>query len=136
MKRVSAEQRQADRGDIQKTVGHQDVAECAVLGAADEIKGEIPLGFVVLNAGVSRPDDEIIVELVQMVRDKIGPVASFKVATVVKRLPKTRSGKILRGTMKKIADGNEYRVPATIDDPLILDEIAADLMTLGYPHQL
>jgi propionyl-CoA synthetase len=115
---------------------HPDVAECAVLGAADEIKGEIPLGFVVLNAGVSRPDDEIIVELVQMVRDKIGPVASFKVATVVKRLPKTRSGKILRGTMKKIADGNEYRVPATIDDPLILDEIAADLMTLGYPHQL
>jgi propionyl-CoA synthetase len=115
---------------------HPDVAECAVLGAADEIKGEIPLGFVVLNAGASRPDDEIIVELVQMVRDKIGPVASFKVATVVKRLPKTRSGKILRGTMKKIADGNEYRVPATIDDPLILDEIAADLMTLGYPHQL
>jgi propionyl-CoA synthetase len=115
---------------------HPDVAECAVVGAADEIKGEIPLGFIVLKAGVSRPDKEIVAEVVQMVRERIGPVASFKVATVVKRLPKTRSGKILRGTIKKIADGNEYRTPATIDDPLILDEITADLIKLGYPQQL
>ena len=113
---------------------HPDVAECAVLGVADEIKGEIPLGTVVLKAGVDRPHAEIVRELVQMVRDKIGPVASFKIATVVKRLPKTRSGKILRGTMKKIADGEEYRLPATIDDPVILDEITAAFAELGYPH--
>jgi propionyl-CoA synthetase len=113
---------------------HPDVAECAVVGAADDIKGEIPLGFVVLKAGVSRPDDEIVGELISMVRERIGPVASFKVATVVKRLPKTRSGKILRGTIKNIADGKEYRIPATIDDPLILEEIAADLSRLGYPQ--
>jgi propionyl-CoA synthetase len=113
---------------------HPDVAECAVLGVADEIKGEIPLGTVVLKAGVDRPHAEIVRELVQMVRDKIGPVASFKIATVVKRLPKTRSGKILRGTMKKIADGEEYRLPATIDDPVILDEITAAFAELGYSH--
>jgi propionyl-CoA synthetase len=109
------------------------VAECAVVGVADEIKGEIPLGFIVLKAGVRRPSGEIVTELVQMVRERIGPVASFKVATVVKRLPKTRSGKILRGTIKKIADGVEYHVPPTIDDPVILDEITADLAALGYP---
>ena len=103
---------------------HPDVAECAVLGIADEIKGEVPLGTIVLKAGVQRAHGEIIQELIQMVRDKIGPVASFKMVAVVKRLPKTRSGKILRGTMKKIADGVEYRMPATIDDPAILDEIA------------
>ena len=114
---------------------HPDVAECAVVGVADELKGEIPAGFVVLKAGVERDEDEIIKELIRMVRDKIGPVASFKVATVVKRLPKTRSGKILRGTIKKIADGVEYRLPATIDDPVILDEITEDLATLGYPHK-
>jgi propionyl-CoA synthetase len=113
---------------------HPDVAECAVVGVADELKGEIPLGAVVLKAGVSRPDQEIVAELVNMVRDRIGPVASFKVATVVKRLPKTRSGKILRGTMKNIADGIEYRVPATIDDPAILKEIAEVFTQLGYPH--
>jgi propionyl-CoA synthetase len=113
---------------------HPDVAECAVLGVADELKGEIPLGTIVLNAGVDRPNDEIIKELIGMVRQQIGPVASFKVATVVKRLPKTRSGKILRGTMKKIADGVEYRIPATIDDPVILDEITEDFAALGYPH--
>jgi propionyl-CoA synthetase len=103
---------------------HPDVAECAVLGVADEIKGEVPLGAIVLNAGVERAHDEMIQELIQMVREKIGPVASFKKAVVVTRLPKTRSGKILRGTMKKIADGVEYRMPATIDDPAILEEIA------------
>jgi propionyl-CoA synthetase len=112
---------------------HPDVAECAVLGVADAIKGEIPLGLIVLKASVRRSPAEIITELVQMVRERIGPVASFKVASVVKRLPKTRSGKILRGTIKKIADGTEYRVPPTIDDPVILDEITADLAVLGYP---
>jgi propionyl-CoA synthetase len=112
---------------------HPDVAECAVLGVADAIKGEIPLGLIVLKAGVRRSDGEIVRETIQMVRERIGAVASFRVATVVKRLPKTRSGKILRGTIKKIADGVEYRVPPTIDDPLILDEITADLSTLGYP---
>jgi propionyl-CoA synthetase len=112
---------------------HSDVAECAVVGVADEIKGEVPLGLVVLRAGVDRPHNEIVSELVQLVRHEIGPVACFKIATVVKRLPKTRSGKIVRGTIKKIADGVEYRIPATIDDPAILDEITADLAALGYP---
>jgi propionyl-CoA synthetase len=112
---------------------HPDVAECAVLGVADQIKGEIPLGLIVLKAGVQRSYGEIVSELVHMVRERIGPVASFRVAIVVKRLPKTRSGKILRGTVKKIADGIEYRVPPTIDDPVILDEITADLSALGYP---
>jgi propionyl-CoA synthetase len=112
---------------------HPDVAECAVLGVADEIKGEIPLGLIVLKAGVRRSDGEIVKEAVEMVRERIGAVASFRIATVVKRLPKTRSGKILRGTIKKIADGVDYQVPPTIDDPLILDEITADLSTLGYP---
>ena len=107
-----------------------------MLGVADEIKGEIPLGLIVLKAGVRRSYGEIVTELVQMVRDRIGPVASFRVATVVKRLPKTRSGKILRGTIKKIADGVECRVPPTIDDPVILDEITADLSVLGYPPRI
>jgi len=112
---------------------HPDVAECAVVGVADAIKGEIPVGFVVLKAGVTRPEKQILQELLDLVRERIGPVAFFKVATVVKRLPKTRSGKILRGTVKKIADGAAYSVPATIDDPVILDEISASLQTLGYP---
>ena len=110
---------------------HPDVAECAVIGVADPVKGEVPLGFVVLKAGVVRPDAEIVAELVQRVRERIGPVASFKVAAVIKRLPKTRSGKIRRGTMKKIADGEEYRLPATIDDPAILPEIGAALAGLN-----
>jgi propionyl-CoA synthetase len=113
---------------------HRDVAECAVVGVMDEIKGEIPVGFVVLNAGVDREAEPLVGELIQMVRQQIGPVASFKVATVVDRLPKTRSGKILRGTIKKMADGKEYRIPATIDDPAILDEITVALDALGYPH--
>src|SRR5207245_218567 len=111
---------------------HPAVAECAVVGVADEIKGEIPLGLIVLKAGVPRLHAEILTELVQMVRERIGLVAFFKVATIVKRLPKTRSGKILRGTIKRIADGVEYRIPPTIDDPAILDEITADLTALGY----
>jgi propionyl-CoA synthetase len=113
--------------------GHPDVAECAVVGVADALKGEVPVGFVVTKAGVSRPDAELAKQLVDRVRERIGPVAAFKLALVVKRLPKTRSGKILRGTMKKIADGTEYGMPATIDDPVILDEIALALRQAGYP---
>lgn len=112
---------------------HPDVAECAVVGAADAMKGQVPVGFVVLKAGVERPPADIINELIQFVREKIGPVAAFKQATIVNRLPKTRSGKILRGTMQKIADGVAYKAPATIDDPAILDEIAESLHELGYP---
>jgi len=113
--------------------GHPDVAECAVVGVADALKGEVPVGFVVTKAGVERSDAELAKQLVERVRERIGPVAAFKLAMVVKRLPKTRSGKILRGTMKKIADGTEYGMPATIDDPAILDEIAESLRKAGYP---
>jgi propionyl-CoA synthetase len=102
---------------------HPDVAECAVLGVKDEIKGEQPCGFLVLKSGVNRPPGEIEKEVVKLVRDRIGPVAAFKMALVVSRLPKTRSGKILRGTMKKIADRDPWTTPATIDDPKALDEI-------------
>jgi propionyl-CoA synthetase len=112
---------------------HPDVAECAVVGVNDAIKGEIPVGFIVTKAGVTRAEDEIGRELIDLVRERIGPVAAFKTALVVKRLPKTRSGKILRGTMKKIADGQEYGVPATIDDPAILTEIGDVLRHVGYP---
>jgi propionyl-CoA synthetase len=114
---------------------HPDIAECAVVGVVDEIKGEIPVGFAVTKAGVTRGEADITRELVEMVRERIGPVASFKVVTLVKRLPKTRSGKILRGTMKRIADGVEYTAPATIDDPTILGEIAERLKALGYPKK-
>ncbi len=110
---------------------HPDVAECAVLGVDDELKGQVPVGFLVLNAGVTRDHDEIIKEVILMVRERIGPVASFKKATVVKRLPKTRSGKILRGTIQKIADNKEWKMPATIDDPSILGEIEEALKTIG-----
>jgi propionyl-CoA synthetase len=113
--------------------GHPDVAECAVIGVADQLKGQLPLGFLCLTAGVNRPHDEIVKECVKLVRDKIGPVAAFKLALVVDRLPKTRSGKILRGTMVSIADGKPWKMPATIDDPVILDEITQALATLGYP---
>ena len=112
---------------------HADVAECAVIGVADELKGEVPLGLVVLKLGVERAPEEIVTELIHLVREKIGPVASFKVATIVKRLPKTRSGKIVRGTIKKIADGVQYRMPPTIEDPTVIDEITANLSTIGYP---
>jgi propionyl-CoA synthetase len=111
---------------------HPDVAECAVLGVEDDLKGQVPLGFVVLKAGVTRDRAEIIKDVIQMVRDRIGPVASFKTAAVVKRLPKTRSGKTLRGTIQKIADNKEYTVPATIDDPAVLGEIEEALIALGY----
>ena len=113
---------------------HPDVAECAVVGVADELKGEVPLGLVVLKARHPRPAAEIVAELVALVRDRIGPVASFKLAMLVRRLPKTRSGKIVRGTIKKIADGAPYRVPPTIDDPAILEEITADLAAIGFPR--
>jgi propionyl-CoA synthetase len=112
---------------------HPDVAECAVVGVADSLKGQVPLGLVVLKAGVDRPHDAIVRECVAMVRDRIGPVASFKTAAVVNRLPKTRSGKVLRGTVRKIADGVEWRMPATIEDPAALDEIGETLRGLGYP---
>lgn len=111
---------------------HQDVAECAVLGVEDALKGQVPVGFIVLKAGVTRPNQEIVKEVIQMVRDRIGPVAGFKTATVVKRLPKTRSGKILRGTIAKIADNKEWKMPATIDDPTCLEEIADALTQIGY----
>ena len=113
---------------------HQDVAECAVIGTADELKGQVPLGFLVLKAGVNRPHDEIVKGAVQMVREQIGPVADFKRAVVVERLPKTRSGKVLRGTMQKIADHQDYNVPATIDDAAVLFEIA-EALTDAMPHQ-
>lgn len=110
---------------------HKDVAECAVIGVADDLKGQSPLGFLCLNKGSNRPHAEVVRECVALMREKIGPVADFKRALVVDRLPKTRSGKILRGTMAKIADGQPWKMPATIDDPAILDEIAAALMTIG-----
>ena len=114
---------------------HPDVAESTVVGVEDPIKGEIPVGFVVTKAGVDRPAADIVTELIEMVREAIGPVAAFKTATLVARLPKTRSGKILRGTIKKIADGREYTMPATIDDPAILDEMTEALHSLGYPRK-
>jgi propionyl-CoA synthetase len=113
--------------------GHPDVAECAVIGVGDPMKGQVPMGFLCLNKGCNRPHDEIVAECVARIRDEIGPVAAFKQAVVVDRLPKTRSGKILRATMVKIAGGEEYKVPPTIDDPAILDEIGAALRGIGYP---
>ncbi|KIL98750.1 Acetyl-coenzyme A synthetase [Paramagnetospirillum magnetotacticum MS-1] len=111
---------------------HPDVAECAVIGVADQLKGQLPLGFICLKAGVTKPHDQVIAEVVKLVREKIGPVAAFKTCTVVNRLPKTRSGKILRGTMQKIADNQDFKMPATIDDPSILDEIGESLESVGY----
>lgn len=114
--------------------GHPDIAECAVMGVKDALKGELPLGLLVFNDGVTAPDEEIIQQCIQKVRDEIGPVASFKLATRVARLPKTRSGKILRATIRKIANGEDWNLPATIDDPVILDEISERLLALGYPQ--
>ncbi len=111
-------------GIEQVLASHPDVAECAVLGVADNLKGQVPLGFLVLKDGVHKPGQEIVNDVIKLVREEIGPVASFRTAVVVERLPKTRSGKILRGTIKLIADGEPFDVPATIDDPAILDEIA------------
>ena len=114
---------------------HPDVAECAVMGTNDQLKGEVPLGMFVLKAGVTKDPAEIAKELVQMVRDRIGAVACFKEVTNVVRLPKTRSGKILRGTMRSIANGKEFRVPSTIDDPTIIDEITTTLSGMGFPKK-
>ncbi|AUQ74710.1 propionate-CoA ligase PrpE [Phaeobacter piscinae] len=111
---------------------HPDVAECAVIGVSDSLKGQMPLGFLCLNSGCETPHDAVVAQVVKLVREKIGPVAAFKLACVVDRLPKTRSGKILRGTMVNIADGTDWKMPATIDDPAILDEITTALQGLGY----
>ncbi len=111
---------------------HPDVAECAVIGVTDQLKGQLPMGFVCLNKGATKSHDDVVKDCIKLVRDKIGPVAAFKLCAVVDRLPKTRSGKILRATMVKIADGEEFKMPATIDDPAILDEIRAAVKPLGY----
>ncbi|MEK6217474.1 MAG: AMP-binding protein, partial [Boseongicola sp.] len=111
---------------------HPDVAECAVIGVTDQLKGQLPLGFLCTNSGTTRSGEDIVADCVKLMREKIGPVAAFKLASVVARLPKTRSGKILRGTMVKIADNADYKMPATIDDPVILDEIRTALQSLGY----
>ena len=112
---------------------HACVAECAVFGVKDDLKGELPLGMVVLKADADCAEKELRDELVALVREKLGPVAAFKVVTSVKRLPKTRSGKVLRGTMKCIADGKQWTMPATVDDPANLEEITRSLERLGYP---
>jgi propionyl-CoA synthetase len=120
-------------GEIEEVLAaHPDVAECAVIGVADALKGQIPLGFLVLKAGVRRPPSEVERDAIELVRERIGPVASFKTAVVVAGLPKTRSGKILRGTMRRIADGADYPMPATIEDPMVLGEITAALANVGY----
>jgi propionyl-CoA synthetase len=122
-------------GEMEEVLAaHPDVAECAVVGLADDLKGQIPVGFLVLKSGVDRQDDAILAEVVSAVREKIGPIACFRRAAIVDRLPKTRSGKILRGTIKRIGDGREYKVPATIDDPAILEEISEALREIGYPE--
>jgi propionyl-CoA synthetase len=119
-------------GGMEEVVAeHPDVAECAVIGIADAMKGQIPCGFIVLNSGVARDTGIIEKEVVGLVRDRIGPVAAFKMVVTIKRLPKTRSGKILRGTMQKIADREAWMMPATIDDPVILDEISEALKARG-----
>jgi propionyl-CoA synthetase len=123
-------------GQMEEVVAqHPDVAECAVIGVHDDLKGQLPVGFVVLNAGVTRDPKEIATEIVELVRDRIGPVAAFKNVMVVKRLPKTRSGKILRGAMRQIADSQSYKMPATIDDPAILSEITEVLKDCGLAVQ-
>jgi propionyl-CoA synthetase len=119
----------------QAIASHPDVAECAVFGVKDALKTQLPLGLVVLKAGVSRDRVDIVAELVELVREQVGPVANFKVAAIVARLPKTRSGKVLRGTMRQIADGEPFKVPSTIDDPAILDEITLALRQLGYARE-
>ncbi len=120
-------------GEMEEVVStHKDVAECAVIGVHDSLKGQLPLGLVVLKAGSERSDEDVRKELSLMVRNTIGPVACYKETVVVKRLPKTRSGKILRGTMRKIADGEAYTLPSTIDDPATLPEIETALKGIGY----
>ena len=110
---------------------HPDVAECAVVGIADDLKGQVPIGLAVLKAGVERGHSEIAAELVARVREEIGPVASFKQARIVRALPKTRSGKILRGTIRRMADGEDWRIPATIEDATVLDDLGDVLADMG-----
>jgi propionyl-CoA synthetase len=112
---------------------NEDVAECAVIGVSDSIKGQVPLGLLVLNSGVTQDPQAIVARVIEQMRDRIGPVAAFRQCAIVLRLPKTRSGKILRGTMRSIADGEHWNMPATVDDPEIFDEIAVTLKALGYP---
>jgi propionyl-CoA synthetase len=114
---------------------HPDVAECAVIGTDDQLKGQLPLGLFVLKEGVEKATEEIKKDLVQMIRNEIGPIACLRETSMVERLPKTRSGKILRGTMRSIAVGQEYRMPSTIDDPACLEEITDDLKKMGYPEK-
>jgi propionyl-CoA synthetase len=123
-------------GEMEEIIAtHPDVAECAVIGAGDSLKGQLPVGFVVLKAGVKKSPEEMRNELAKLIRDQIGPIACYKETAVVARLPKTRSGKILRGTMRKIADGEEYKIPSTIDDPSILGEIEEALKNVGYARK-
>jgi propionyl-CoA synthetase len=123
-------------GEMEEVVStHKDIAECAVIGVHDELKGQVPVGLCVLKAGVHKSDEDIRKDLSSMIRDTIGPIASYKETCVVKRLPKTRSGKILRGTMRKIADGEAYTMPSTIDDPATLGEIEEALKKAGYAHK-
>jgi propionyl-CoA synthetase len=120
-------------GQMEEVVAtHSDVAKCAVIGVHDSLKGQLPLGLVVLKSGVNRGADDIRNELRQMIRNIIGPIACYEETCVVKRLPKTRSGKILRATMRKIADGEPYSMPSTIDDPASLNEIEDALKSAGY----
>ncbi|MDH5456012.1 MAG: AMP-binding protein, partial [Gammaproteobacteria bacterium] len=120
-------------GSIEEVLArHANVAECAVIGAADKLKGQLPVGFLVLKAGVERDSDAVVSEAISLVREQVGPVAAFKNAVIVDRLPKTRSGKILRGTMRKIADSEAYKVPATIEDPVVLEEIRDALGSIGF----
>ena len=123
-------------GGIEEVLAsHPNVAECAVIGVADKVKGQVPLGLVVLKSGVNRPTRDIEKELVELVRDRIGPVASYKISRIINRLPKTRSGKVLRATMRCIADGTPYRMPATIDDPSILSEITDSFHQIGLGYE-
>ena len=123
-------------GEMEEIIAtHPDVAECAVIGAGDSLKGQLPVGFVVLKAGVSKDPEEIKKDLAKLIRNQIGPIACYKSTAVVGRLPKTRSGKILRSTMRKIADGEEYKAPSTIDDPAILGEIEGALKEIGYARK-
>jgi propionyl-CoA synthetase len=119
----------------QVLASHPDIAECAVFGVRDPLKTQLPLGLVVLKAGVQRRPADLLGELIQLVRDQVGPVANFKQVGIVPRLPKTRSGKVLRGTMRRIADGDPYQIPPTIEDPAALEEVRVALERLGYARQ-